>query len=192
MTGLNLNLKMILPIYAYGQPVLKKKCEPIDKDYPELDTLIANMWETMYNAEGVGLAAPQIGLPIRMFLVDTVQSMEEGEEDKGIKKVFINAQKIKEEGKIWDYEEGCLSIPNIRGDVSRPEVLRLRYMDKNFKEHEEVFDGINARVIQHEYDHIEGILFTQLLKPIKKKLVKRKLGKIAKGKADASYRLKFR
>lgn len=183
---------MILPIYAYGQPVLKKNCEPINKDYPELETLIANMWETMYNAEGVGLAAPQIGLPIRMFVIDTVQSMEEGEEDKGIKKVFINAKKIKEGGEPWDYEEGCLSIPNIRGDVSRPAVLRLRYMDENFEEHEEVFDGINARVIQHEYDHIEGILFTQLLKPLKKKLIKRKLDKIAKGRTDASYRLKFR
>jgi len=106
--------------------------------------------------------------------------------------VFINAQKIKEGGAIWDYEEGCLSIPNIRGEISRPGVLRLRYMDENFEEHEEVFDGINARVIQHEYDHIEGILFTQLLKPIKKKLVKRKLEKIAKGKTDASYRLKFK
>jgi len=146
----------------------------------------------MYNAEGVGLAAPQIGLPIRIFLVDTVQSMEENEKDKGVKRVFINAQKIRETGKHWDYEEGCLSIPNIRGDVSRPAVLHLRYMDENFEEHEETFEGINARVIQHEYDHIEGVLFTQLLKPIKRKLVKRKLDKIAKGKADAAYRLKFR
>ncbi len=183
---------MILPIYAYGQPVLKKVGEPIDKDYPNLDELIKNMWETMYNAEGVGLAAPQIGLPIRLFLVDTVQSMEEGKEDEGIKRVFINAQKVQETGKHWDYEEGCLSIPNIRGDVSRPEVLRIRYMDENFEEHEETFDGINARVIQHEYDHIEGVLFTQLLKPIKKKLIKRKLDKISRGKADATYRLKFR
>lgn len=183
---------MILPIYAYGQPVLKKVCEPIDKDYPDLDTLIQNMWKTMYNAEGVGLAAPQIGLPIRLFLIDTVQSMKEGEEAKGIKRVFINAQKIKEGGTPWDYEEGCLSIPNIRGDVSRPAVLRLKYLDENFEEHEEVFDGINARVIQHEYDHIEGVLFTQLLKPIKKKLIKRKLDKIARGKAEATYRLKFK
>ncbi len=183
---------MILPIYAYGQPILKKVCEPIDKDYPDLEALITNMWATMYNAEGVGLAAPQIGLGIRIFLVDTVQSMEEGEEDKGIKKVFINAQKIKEGGQPWEYEEGCLSIPNIKGEVSRPAVLRLRYMDENFEEHEEVFDGINARVIQHEYDHIEGILFTQLLKPIKKKLVKRKLDKIAKGKTTALYRMKFK
>ncbi len=167
-------------------------CQAIDKDYPDLDKLIENMWKTMYRAEGVGLAAPQIGLPIRIFLVDTVQSMDEGEEDKGIKKVFINAQKVKESGQLWEYEEGCLSIPNIRGDVSRPEILRIRYLDENFKEHEEVFDGINARVIQHEYDHIEGILFTQLLKPLKKKLVKRKLDKIAKGNASASYRMKFK
>jgi len=183
---------MILPIYAYGQPVLKKIGQPIDKDYPNLDELIKNMWQTMYNAEGVGLAAPQIGLSIRLFLVDTVQSMKEDEEEQGIKRVFINAQKVKESGAPWDYEEGCLSIPNIRGDVSRPAVLRLKYLDENFEEHEEVFDGINARVIQHEYDHIEGILFTQLLKPIKKKLTKRKLDKIAKGKADATYRLKFK
>ena len=118
--------------------------------------------------------------------------MEEGEEDKGIKKVFINAQKIKEGGQVWEYEEGCLSIPNIRGDVSRPAVLRIRYMDENFVEHEEVFDGLNARVIQHEYDHIEGILFTQLLKPLKKKLIKRKLTKIAKGQTGAAYRLKYK
>jgi len=183
---------MILPIYAYGQPILKKVGKPIDKDYPDLDKLLKNMWQTMYNAEGVGLAAPQIGLPIRLFLVDTVQSMKEEEEEKGIKRVFINAQKVKETGKHWDYEEGCLSIPNIRGDVSRPEVLKIRYMDENFVEHEETFDGINARVIQHEYDHIEGVLFTQLLKPLKRKLVKRKLDKIAKGKTDAGYRMKFK
>ncbi len=185
---------MILPIYAYGQPVLKKVGEEIDKDYPELKELIENMWETMYNAQGIGLAAPQIGRAIRLFLVDTVQieSDEEGAKvEKGIKKVFINAQKVEEGGKEWAYEEGCLSIPKVRGDVSRPSQLRLKYFDENFKEHTELFTGINARVIQHEYDHIDGILFTELLKPLKRRLVRRKLENIKKGKIDTDYRMKF-
>ncbi len=182
---------MILPIYAYGQPVLKKVGQDIDKDYPELETLIANMWETMYNAHGVGLAAPQIGLPIRMFMIDTFQVLEEEEQDLGVKQVFINAQKIQEGGEPWDYEEGCLSIPNIRGDVQRPAQIKLQYLDENFEEHTKVFTGINARVIQHEYDHIDGILFTELLKPIKRRLVKRKLEKIKKGDTDAEYKMKF-
>lgn len=184
---------MILPIYAYGQPVLKKVADDIDKDYPKLAELIENMWETMYKAEGVGLAAPQIGLSIRLFMVDTVQIFENDEEAKeeGLKKVFINAEKIEEAGKEWEYEEGCLSIPDIRGDVKRPEQLKLRYLDENFEEHEEVFTGINARVIQHEYDHIDGVLFTEKLKPIKRKLIKRKLEKIRKGKIGLDYKMKF-
>lgn len=184
---------MILPIYAYGQPVLKKMAEDIDENYPELKTLIENMWETMYNAQGVGLAAPQIGLPIRLFLVDTIQNEEDKEEGepKGIKKVFINAEKIEEAGKPWAYEEGCLSIPDIRGDVNRPPQLRIRYFDENFQEHEEVFTGINARVIQHEYDHIDGVLFTEHLKPLKRKLVRRKLDNIRKGKIAVDYKMKF-
>lgn len=182
---------MILPIYGYGYPVLKKVAEPITPEYPDLAQLIENMWETMYQASGVGLAAPQVGLPIRLFIVDTVQTMEEGQEAKGVKKVFINAQKIEEAGTPWTYEEGCLSIPNIHGDVDRPPELRIRYQDENFEEHEEVFTGINARVIQHEYDHIDGILFTEHLKPIKKRLIKRKLESIRKGKAKAEYRMKF-
>lgn len=182
---------MILPIYAFGQPVLKKVGEDITPEYPELETLLANMWETMYNAQGVGLAAPQIGLPIRLFIVDTVQIAEEGEEDKGIKKVFINAQKIEEGGEEWAYEEGCLSIPNIRGDVYRPAQLKIRYLDEKFEEHEEIFTGTNARVVQHEYDHIDGILFTELLKPVKKRLIKRKLENIRKGKIAAEYKMKF-
>lgn len=182
---------MILPIYGYGYPVLKKKTEPIGPEYPELSQLIENMWETMYEASGVGLAAPQIGLPIRLFVVDTIQTMEEGQEDRGIKKVFINAQKVAEAGDPWAYEEGCLSIPDIRGDVERLPQLRMRYQDENFEEREEVFIGINARVIQHEYDHIDGILFTEHLKPIKKRLIKRKLENIRKGKAKADYRMKF-
>ena len=183
---------MILPIYALGQPVLKKVAEPIGKDYPDLAQLIENMWETMYHAHGVGLAAPQIGLPIRLFVVDSEQMMDE-EKDKGtgIKKVFINAQKVEEGGDHWDFEEGCLSIPEVRGDVNRPAQLRLRYLDENFEEHEELFTGINARVIQHEYDHIDGILFTELLKPIKRRLVKRKLENIKKGKINHEYKMKF-
>ena len=150
------------------------------------------MWETMYHAHGVGLAAPQIGLPIRLFVVDSEQMMDE-EKDKGtgIKKVFINAQKVEEGGDHWDFEEGCLSIPEVRGDVNRPAQLRLRYLDENFEEHEELFTGINARVIQHEYDHIDGILFTELLKPIKRRLVKRKLENIKKGKINPEYKMKF-
>ncbi|MEZ4986766.1 MAG: peptide deformylase [Saprospiraceae bacterium] len=182
---------MILPVYAYGQPVLKKVGESITADYPELAQLLTNMWETMYHAEGVGLAAPQIGLPIRLFMVDTVQMMEKGREVEGIKQVFINAQKIEETGDEWAYEEGCLSIPDIRGDVERPANIRLRWQDENFKEHEAEFSGMNARVIQHEYDHIEGILFTEHLKPLKKRLVQRKLEMIKKGMVRADYRMKF-
>lgn len=182
---------MLLPIYAYGHPVLKKVGEEIDKDYEGLSDLLTNMWETMYNADGVGLAAPQIGRAIRIFLVDTVQTMEEGEEDKGIKMAFINAQIVEEAGNHWSYEEGCLSIPNIRGDVSRQEQVKLRWFDEDWNEHEQVFDGINARVIQHEYDHIEGKLFTEQLKPLKKKLIKRKLEAIKKGNVKAHYRMKF-
>ena len=185
---------MILPIYAYGQPVLKRTAEDITKDYPELEKLIADMWETMYNAQGVGLAAPQIGLPIRLFIIDTDQSDDEEEEEEaatGIKRVFINAEKMEEAGKPWSYEEGCLSIPDIRGEVNRLPQIRLRYFDEHFQEHEEVFTGINARVIQHEYDHIDGVLFTEHLKPLKRKLVRRKLDNIRKGKISVDYKMKF-
>ncbi len=193
---------MILPIYAYGQPVLKKVAEDITPDYPGLQELIENMWETMHQADGVGLAAPQIGLPIRLFVVDTnppEEDEKDGKEKKEkkepkeppIRKVFINAYKIEESGTPWTFEEGCLSIPDIRGDVDRPEQIRLRYLDENFVEHEETFTGLSARVIQHEYDHIEGVLFTELLKPIKKQLIKRKLDKIRKGEVKADYRMKF-
>lgn len=170
---------MILPIYAYGQPVLKKIAEEVTPDYPELQKLIEDMWETMYQADGVGIAAPQVGYGIRLFVVDTnPHDDDDDEKDKEplkyvpMKKVFINAKKIEETGDEWTFEEGCLSIPDIRGDVERPALIRLRYFDENFVEHEEVFDGLNARVVQHEYDHTDGILFTELLKPIKKQLIK--------------------
>lgn len=182
---------MILPIYIYGFPVLKKVAEPIEKDYPELPQLLENMFETMYDAKGVGLAAPQIGLSIRIFVVDTVQMMKEEEKDKGIKKVFINAQVLHEEGEVWSYEEGCLSIPNIHGDVERPSRVKISYLDENFVSHEEEFDGINARVIQHEYDHIEGQLFIEKLKPLKKKLIQGKLNKMKAGDVKADYRIKL-
>lgn len=182
---------MLLPIYGYGHPVLKKVAEDIDAGYPELEKLIADMWETMYQADGVGLAAPQIGRSIRLFVIDTIQVMEEDKKDDGIKQVFINARKLSEEGPVWNYEEGCLSIPDVRGDVERPPVLRLQYQDENFETHEKTFSGVNARVIQHEYDHIEGVLFVEKLKPIKKRLVQRKLENIKKGKVSVDYKMKF-
>jgi len=182
---------MIRPIYAYGHPVLTKVGESITQEYPDLAILIEDMWETMYNAKGIGLAAPQIGLSIRLFLVDTTQlEMEDGKE--GIKKVLINAEIIEEAGDDWGYEEGCLSIPSVTGMVDRPEQVTIKYQDETFQEHEETFAGMNARVIQHEYDHIDGILFTEFLKPLKKRLIKRKLEQIKKGQADAHYKMKYR
>lgn len=181
---------MILPIYGYGQPVLKKKASFIDEDYEGLQELIDNMYETMYNASGVGLAAPQIGRSIRLFIVDTLQVKEEGEEG-GIKQAFLNATILDETGEEWAYEEGCLSIPNVRGDVDRKPKITIRYQDESFEWHEEVFEGVEARVIQHEYDHIEGILFTELLKPIRKRRVRRKLDHIRKGKIQLDYPMRL-
>jgi peptide deformylase len=183
---------MILPIFAYGQPVLKQVAKDITPDYENLKKLIEDMWETMYQAYGVGLAAPQIGLGIRLFVIDSTQikdEMRKGEE--GIKRVFINAKVLEETGKHWGYEEGCLSIPHVRGEVERLDTVRLSYLDENFVAHEEVFSGINARVIQHEYDHIDGVLFTDKLKPLKKKLIQRRMNDIAAGKVRADYKLKF-
>jgi peptide deformylase len=182
---------MILPIYGYGFSVLKTECSDIDKDYQGLEKLISDMWQTMYQASGVGLAAPQIGRDIRLFLVDTIQIMEEGEKEKGIKKVFINAQILDESGEAWAYEEGCLSIPFIRADVTRQPDITIKYLDENFVEHQETYTGLNARVIQHEYDHINGTLFIDHLKPLKKKLLKRKLESIRKGNIDPDYRMKY-
>ncbi len=182
---------MILPIYAYGQPVLRKEAEDITKDYEGLEKLISDMWETMYNAGGIGLAAPQIGLGIRIFLVDTAQIKDEDKEQEGIKKAFINARIIEESGKEWGYEEGCLSIPEIRGEVFRQPKVTIRYMDEDFNEHTETYDGMNARVIQHEYDHIDGILFTEHLSGLKKRMLKRRLEKIRRGDISPDYRMKF-
>ncbi len=184
---------MVLPIYAYGHPVLKKMGKNIDKDYPELDKLIENMWETMENARGVGLAAPQIGLAIRLFIIDSTLILDDddGTDEKGLKQVFINAKIIEEGGEPWDFEEGCLSIPDIRAEVNRPAQVKLEYYDENFKKHTKLFTGVTARVIQHEYDHIDGILFTELIKPLKKRLYRKKLEKIKKGNIKVSYRMKF-
>ncbi len=184
---------MILPIYALGQPVLKKVAAPIEKDYPELETLLANMWETMYHADGVGLAAPQIGLGIRLFVADTTQ-LERKEErvgDAPFKRVFINAQILEETGDPFIYEEGCLSIPDIRGEVERDSTIRIRWQDEHFVQYEETFTAINARVIQHEYDHLEGILFTEKLKPLKRRLIQRKLEAIKAGKVRTDYKMRF-
>jgi peptide deformylase len=183
---------MILPIYIYGQPVLKRKADVIGKDHEGLDELITNMWETMYEAQGVGLAAPQVGHSIRLFLVDTT-IMEDDEKDfKGIKQVFINAEMIEEDGELWEYEEGCLSIPQIRADVERPGRIRLKFLNANFEPRDVVFEGVTARVIQHEYDHIEGVLFTERIKPIKRRLIKRKLENLRKGIVDADYPVRVR
>ncbi|WP_299161073.1 peptide deformylase [uncultured Eudoraea sp.] len=189
---------MTLSILAYGDPVLRKTGQSINKDYPQLNELIANMWETMYKANGVGLAAPQIGLPIRLFLVDTGPfaddeelAPEEQEALKNFKKVFINAKIEEESGTNWAFNEGCLSIPDIREDVTRKDTIEISYLDENFKPHKETYDGILARVIQHEYDHIEGILFTDKLSSLKKRLLKGKLVNISKGKIDVEYKMRF-
>jgi peptide deformylase len=182
---------MLLPIYAYGQPVLKKVAEDILPTHTNLKNLIENMWDTMYDAHGVGLAAPQIGHSIRLFIIDTEQLEKDDTDLVGFKKVFINAHKIEEKGEKWSYEEGCLSVPDIRGEVMRKPILKLRYLDENFVEHTQTFDGINARVVQHEYDHIDGVLFTDHMSPIKRTLIRNKLENIRRGKVKAEYRMKF-
>lgn len=189
---------MILPIVAYGDPVLRKKGEPLTGDYPKLEGLIATMWETMYEASGVGLAAPQVGLSIRLFVVDTSPFGEdeelshvERERLKNFKQVFINAQMEEESGATWSFNEGCLSIPDIREDISRKERITISYLDEGFNPRRETYEGILARVIQHEYDHIEGILFTDKLSSLKKRLLKGRLANIAKGKIEVDYRMRF-
>ncbi len=182
---------MILPITLYGDPVLKKRAEDISPEYPLLQDLVKNMWQTMYAASGVGLAAPQVGLSIRLFVVDTQQLAEKRKKEfTGIKKAFINPTIISENGEEWKYEEGCLSIPGIREDVFRQPVVKIHYFDEQFNEFTEEYDDITARVIQHEYDHIEGVLFTDKLKPLKRKLLLPKLTKIARGEVDIDYRVK--
>lgn len=189
---------MILPIVAYGDPILRKKAKDISADYPNLNELIGNMFETMYKASGVGLAGPQIGLPIRLFVIDATPfaddedlSKEEQELLKGFKKVFINAKIEEEEGKEWAFNEGCLSIPDIREDVNRKSKITITYQDEEFTEFTETYEGLAARIIQHEYDHIEGILFTDKLSSLKKRLLRSRLDKISKGKISIDYKMRF-
>ncbi len=188
---------MVLPVAAFGHPVLRKMCDDITPAYEGLSKLIEDMFETMYHTNGVGIAAPQVNKAIRLFVVDTVQVVEDfDDEDKAkyqgevpVKRVFINAQKIEETGDIWPYNEGCLSIPTVREDVKRHSEIKLRYLDENFVEHVEVFKGITGRVIQHEYDHIDGKLFIDYLSPLKKRLIKKKLDDISTGKLKLDYRM---
>ena len=189
---------MILPIIGYGDPVLRKIAIDINKEYPNLNQLITNMFETMDNAFGVGLAAPQIGLAIRLFVVDTTPFSESEKvtaEEKilmnGFRKTFINAKIISEEGEEWAFNEGCLSIPEVREDVFRKEKITIEYYDENFEQHTESYSGLIARVIQHEYDHIQGVLFTDKISSLKKTLLKKKLQNIIVGKANPDYRMKF-
>jgi peptide deformylase len=190
---------MVLPIVAYGNPVLRKVGKEITPDYPELNKLIEDMWETMYNSKGVGLAAPQIDRDIRLFIMDSIQiitNLEEDEKndypgDDGYKGVFINAKINSINGDEWSYNEGCLSIPKIREDILRKEEINISFLDENFNPHNRIFKGITARVILHEYDHIDGKLFIDYLKPLKKNLLKRKLDNISKGKVEVDYRMSF-
>ncbi len=189
---------MVLPIMAYGSPVLRKMGSTITEDYPNLEELISNMRETMKNARGVGLAAPQIGAAIRLFLVDTSPfseddelSEEEREILKNFNKIFINPKILSEEGNDWAFNEGCLSIPNINEDVIRKDTLTIEYLDENFKKHVETINGLVARVVQHEFDHIEGVLFTDKLSSLKKRLLKKKLENISKGKIEVDYKMSF-
>ncbi len=189
---------MILPIVAYGDAVLRKTGQEIDKDYPQLNKLIADMKETMHNAQGVGLAAPQIGKAIRLFVIDASPfadddslNDEESAFLENFKRVYINPKILKEEGEEWAFNEGCLSIPNIREDVWRQSDVTVEYQDENFTKHTETLTGLAARVFQHEYDHIEGVLFTDKISPLKKRLIKRKLDNISKGKININYRMRF-
>ena len=189
---------MILPIIGYGDPVLRKKGEVLSAEHPNLKETIANMYETMYNAYGVGLAAPQIGLALRLFVIDTTPFSDDEELDdaeqkqlQGFKRTFINAKMIKEEGEEWSFNEGCLSIPDVREDVYRNPTITIEYCEEDFVMKTEVFDGLIARVIQHEYDHIEGILFTDKISSLKKRLIQKKLKNILEGKTFQDYRMKF-
>ena len=189
---------MILPILAYGSPVLKKLANDITPKYPNLNELISNMWETMYAAKGVGLAAPQIGLSIRLFVIDATPFLDDENMNdlelnsiKNFKKVFINPKIIRENGSLWEFNEGCLSIPEIREDVPRRSKIIIEYFDENFQFHRLELSGLAARVVQHEYDHIEGILFTDHISSLKKRLIKRKLNNISSGSINVDYEMKF-
>ncbi len=182
---------MILPVVIYGHPVLKKRAEEIDENYEGLGQFIDDMYETMYNADGIGLAAPQVGKSIRLFVIDASPLAEDEPSLKDFKKVFINPEIIEETGDRWVYNEGCLSLPTLREDVQRHKDVKIRYLDEKFNQYEEVFDGMKARIIQHEYDHLEGILFVDRISPLKKKLITGKLNSIKKGKVEIKYKFKL-
>ena len=189
---------MILPILGYGNPILKKVATDISPQYPNLDELIGNMWDTMYAAKGVGLAAPQIGLSIRLFVIDATPFLDDENMDdfelnsiKNFKKVFINPKIIEENGNLWEFNEGCLSIPEIREDVSRRSKIVIEYFDENFQSNKLKLSGLAARVVQHEYDHIEGILFIDHISSLKKRLIKGKLNNISSGSIKVDYEMKF-
>lgn len=182
---------MIRPVYIYGSSVLRKVAPDIPPEYPNIKELINDMFETMYHSDGVGLAAPQIGLSIRLFVIDATPFEEDDEEVKGFKKVFINAKIVERSGERKLFNEGCLSIPNLREDVERDDVIRMQYLDENFEPHDEVFSGIRARIIQHEYDHLEGILFTDKVSPIRRQLLRNKLAGITKGRFSIDYKFRL-
>lgn len=181
---------MIYPVTVYGDPVLRKVAKPIEKDHDGLNEILENMWETMYHSDGVGLAAPQVGMSIRLFIIDATSAADEEPELKDFKKVFINPEILKTYGEEWDMNEGCLSLPDIREDVKRPDVVKIKYLDENFEPHEEEYKGYAGRIIQHEYDHLEGVLFIDHLFPLRKRLLKSKLRNIAAGKVQPHYRIK--
>jgi peptide deformylase len=183
---------MKFPILAYGDPILKRKATAIEPDeYPHIKELVENMFETMYAARGVGLAAPQIGMSMRLFVIDATPFADEDDNLKEFKKAFINAQILEENGEQWAFNEGCLSIPDIREDIYRKPTLKISYYDEDWKHHEETFSGMAARVIQHEYDHIEGKLFTDKLSPLRRRLIEKKLTDISKGIVEVEYKMKF-
>lgn len=179
---------MIYPVTVFGDPVLRKHAEPITKDFEDLEGFIQNMFDTMYNSDGVGLAAPQVGQPIRVFVLDTTH--EEDDEPAGIKKAFINPEILEKSGDEWVMNEGCLSLPEIREDVLRPETVKIKYVDEKFIEHIEEYSGFTSRVIQHEYDHLEGVMFVDYLNPLRKRILKNKLTAISKGKVIPKYKIK--
>ncbi len=184
---------MVLPVYVYGMSVLRKVAQEIHEDFEGLDQLISDMFETMRASDGIGLAAPQVGKSLRIFVVDTTPiSEDKGEPElKDFRKVFINPYILDEWGDVWSFEEGCLSLPNIREEVSRPAHVRIEYFDEHWNLHEEEYDGIRARVIQHEYDHLDGKLFVDRINPIRRKLITTRLNGISRGKVDKEYKIVY-
>ena len=179
---------MIYPVTVFGDPILRKKAEPITSDFQDLKGFIQNMFDTMYNSDGVGLAAPQVGQAIRIFVIDS--EIDDEDELPGIKKAFINPEILEKSGDEWVMNEGCLSLPEIREDVLRPETVKIKYIDEEFNEHIETYSGFTSRVIQHEYDHLEGVMFVDYLNPLRKRILKSKLSAISKGKVIPKYRIK--